>query len=208
MGNLVVTAADGGSIMIDEDDVIFITSGTLGSLVTYVKERQGIRYNTVCSQSPAVVAGATTKFISCTVNGQTVYVNVDRIDLSSVDYNATGAFFTYDVEGQHNRLIQTTTTVVAFQTALLGAKGYTVYAFDDVNATNDTISLTAATGDKSSSFTSGVYFSVFGSATQSVNGIYKVSSSTYTGGKTVITVNTTVKEVPTGATETGSLYIS
>lgn len=206
--HLSLTLANGdGVFTIDESLVIFIESDTLGSLVSYAAEKDGIKRHKVCSDKPADLATMSTRFMAITaVGGLTKYVNIDRIDGNPIA-NSTGMGFFYDQEGQHNIFIQTTDSATTFYTNLYTKEGRTVYTFDDANATNDTFSLAAAHGDKTSSFTAGVIFTVFGSSTTTTNGIYKVSSSTYSGGKTVISVNTASKAVPVGTSETGSLYI-
>lgn len=206
MAQLTLTeASTGNHVTVEELNIIYVQADTLGSLVTYIDQPDGQRLNLVCSDAPATIAGMSAELILVTIDGKSVYVNNKRILLA--DTNATGVQFLYDAAGASPRQEQTTDSEQTFYTRSYQKSGFTVYAFDDVNATNDTISLTAANGDKTASFTAGVFFTVFGSATDTVNGIYKVTSSAFSGGKTVISVDTAVKAVPTGATETGSLYI-
>lgn len=206
--HLNLTLADGSGVFtIDESLVIFIESDTLGSLVSYAAEKDGVKRHKTCSDSPANLATMSTRFMAITaVGGLTKYVNIDRIDGLPIA-NSTGMSFFYDQEGQHNILIQTTDTATTFYTNMYTKEGRTVYTYDDVNPTNDTISLAAAHGDVTASFTAGVIFTGFGSDTTAMNGIFKVSSSAFSGGKTVITLDTSAKAVPVGADETGSIYI-
>lgn len=207
--HLNLTLADGsGVITIDESLVLFIESDTLGSVVSYVAEKDGLKRHKTCSDSPADIATMSTRFMAIvTEDSITKYVNIDRVDVTSAVVNSTGMGFFYDQEGQHNIFIQTEDTASTFFTNLYTKEGRTVYSYDDVNPTNDTISLAAAHGDKTSSFTAGVIFTGFGSTTTVMNGVFKVSSSTYSGGKTVITLDTSAKGVPVGASETGKIYL-
>ncbi|MGV8130700.1 MAG: hypothetical protein ACP5N7_01195, partial [Candidatus Pacearchaeota archaeon] len=84
-------------------------------------------------------------------------------------------------------------------------QGQLVYTFDEVSATTDTISLAAANGDLTATFVNGVGFTAFGSATAGINVIWVVSSSAFSGGKTVITVT---GSIPANATETGSIWLN
>lgn len=196
-----------GTIAVNENLILYIGNDTLGSCVEFVRESNGQRDKIITSMSPANVAAMCTNMFAITYLGVTGYVNATRIDQASIDFDSTGAFFRYDQAGSSDRLIQTSNTVAAFYLAYMAALGKTVYSFDDVNATNDTFSLTAANGNKTSEFTSGVWISVVGNSTQATNGGYKVSSSAFSGGKTVISVDTAVKAVPANSSETGTLFI-
>jgi hypothetical protein len=192
----------GASYTINERDIVFIGPDTLGAKITYVNEKDGVRRNIVTSVLPSTLATMSTSFIAATVNGQTVYVNIDRID--NLDSNSTGVFFSYDTEGQHDLQIQTSSTESAFYDSLFTKQGKTVYPFDAVNATDNTISLTAATGDKTAEFTNGVVLTVFGNSNDTANGIHVVSSSAFAGGKTVITLATNFS----GWGSSGKIYIN
>lgn len=192
----------GASYTINERDIVFIGPDTLGAKITYVNEKDGVRRNIVTAVLPATLASMSAYFIPCTVNGQTVYVNIGRID--NLDSNSTGVFFSYDTEGQHDLQIQTTTNESTFYGNLFAKQGKTVCSFDEVNATNNTISLTAATGDKSTEFTNGVVLTIFGNSNDTANGIHIVSSSTFSGGKTVITLSTNFS----GWGSSGKIYIN
>src|SRR3990167_658757 len=151
--HLNLTLADGSGVLpVDEALILFIESDTLGSLVSYVAEKDGLKRHVTCSDSPADLATMSTRFMAITTEESvTKYVNIDRVDTEIV--NSTGVGFFYDQEGQHNIFIQTTDTATTFYTNQYNKEGRTVYAYDDVNPTNDTISLAAANGDVTASFT-------------------------------------------------------
>lgn len=196
-------AASGLPFTIDESQVLFVETDTLGSKVTYVNEVDGSKLSTVVTQAKATIATASDNLLQVTKSdGSTPLVNIERINLK--DKNSTGAYFEYDNNGATNITIQTSSTFGTFMSALLTKKGETVRDFDDVSATNNTISLAAAEGDLTSTYVNGVVFTTFGSSTNAMNSLWTVDSSAYSGGKTVITV---VETVPSGASETGFLYI-
>lgn len=204
MGQLQFTiAASGLPFTIDESQVLFVETDTLGSKVTYVNEVDGSKLSTVVTQAKTTIATASDNLLQVTKSdGSTPLVNIERINLK--DKNSTGAYFEYDNNGATNITIQTSSTFGTFMSALLTKKGETVRDFDDVSATNNTISLAAAEGDLTSTYVNGVVFTTFGSSTNAMNSLWTVDSSAYSGGKTVITVTETV---PAGASETGYLYI-
>lgn len=202
-----LTLADGSGVYpVDEANIIFIETDTLGSKVTYIKEFGGNINFKICSDSPSTLAGVSESFFSITgEDTKTYYINFNRV--KSTVTNSTGVSVYYDAEGQHNKLIQTTDSASTFFENLYTKEGQTVYSYDAVNSTNNTVSLAAVHGDKTSTFAVGVYFTIFGSSTAALNGASRVLSSVFSVGKTVITLNSAVNSVPTGASQTGKVYI-
>lgn len=198
-------ASTGNHFTVDEFNILNVTTDTLGAAVYYIQDgRMGDKRLKIVNDSPALIAGVSEKLMAITVNGATQYVHIDRINFTSIVGNSTGVEFLYNMDGQTSRRIQTTNSESVFMTTYWEKLGKTVYSFDDVNATSDTISLAAAHGDLTGTFIAGVYFETFGSSTELMNANWKVTSSAYSGGKTVITVT---EQVPSGASETGKLVI-
>jgi len=112
--------------------------------------------------------------------------------------------FLYDSEGAQPQSIYVTDTLAALLTLIYEKEGDLVYLFDDVAPSLEEISLAAAEGDQTALFGAGVIFTVFGSSTEAMNVLWTVTSSTYAGSKTVITVDSAL---PEGATETGSVRL-
>lgn len=181
-------AASGQVFTLSESQIIYVNEDTLGSAVTYINERDGSKLVSIVSETKSAIDRISTRLMAVTLsNGSTPLVNIDRMNVK--DRNSTGAYFEYDQEGATNIVIQTTDSFGEFMDTLLTTQGETVYEFDDVNATNDTISLAAAEGDLTSTFVNGVYFTAFGSTTATVNTIWSVSSSAWSGGKQLLVCN-------------------
>lgn len=208
MAQLTVTnSADGSKVDILEENILSLLGSTLGSVLTYIDETDGQkRVMTISDNTNALSSVSSVLFATTDANGGVVYLNKDRV-LTLGQVTSTGLQIHYNYEGQTARVFQTSDSLTTFLTNIETKNGESVYAFDDVNATNNTISLAAANGDLTSTFTVGTYFQVQASATASVNGTYVVASSAYAGSKTVITVGSHVKDVPSGATETGIVIL-
>lgn len=197
-------AATGNKFNVDEAEIIKVATDTLGALVQYIRQRDGQRYNAVVTESPADIAYVSETLITVTDanTAQAYWVSIDRIGL--IDGTGTNVLFLYNIEGASPEPIQITGTLETFLTLVYEKQGDLVYSFDDVAPSIETISLAAAEGDVSAKFTNGVVFEVFGSSTAAMNTLWTVSSSTYAGSKTVITVDS---PLPEGATETGSVRL-
>lgn len=196
--------ATGGKFSVPDSNIILVATDTLGALVQYINETDGQRYQKVVSESPTNIASVSSSLISITdaYSNVTYWVSTDRI--GTIDQTGTYVNFDYDVEGAAPRKISVSQTITQLYTKIYEKEGDSVYAYDAVSATVDTISLAAANGDLTSTFVAGVAFTVFGSSTAGMNTIWVVSSSTYSGGKTVITVT---GAIPVAASETGSVRL-
>lgn len=195
----------GGKFSVPDENIILVATDTLGALVQYINEKDGQRYQKVVSETPTLIASQSATLIAITdaESNVTYWVSYDRI--GTVDQTGTYVNFDYDIEGAAPRKISVTQTIAQLYTLIYEKEGDTVYLYDAVSATVDTISLTAANGDLTTTFTAGVTFTVFGSSTAGMNTIWEVTSSAYSGGKTVITVT---GQIPVASSETGSLRIS
>lgn len=198
----------GNKFTVPEKYIIFVATDTLGAMVQYIKEEDGQRYENVVSETPANIALVSSTLIPVTIvdtgTGSTQVNYVSTLRIGVIDGTGTYVKFDYNVEGATRRPISVTETLLALETLVRQKEGQLVYAFDEVSATVDTISLAAANGDLTATFTSGVGFTAFGSSTAAMNVIWVVSSSAFSGGKTVITVT---GSIPSGATETGSIWL-
>lgn len=196
-------ASNGAKFSVEDWQIIFVATDTLGASVTYITESTGQRISVVVSESPANIASISDTLIAITdrSSNSTYRISIDRI--GTVDLTGTYVKFDYDVEGAAMRPIEITQTVTQFYTLWFEKRGDLVYAYDEVSATNDTISLAAAEGDVTANFTNGVAFQVYGSSTATMNTIWVTSSSAY-GTKTVITVT---GAIPSGASETGIVVL-
>lgn len=201
--------ASGNKFTVPEKFIIFVATDTLGATVQYIKEWQGQRYENVVSETPANIALVSDTLIPVTVvdvpsgSTQVNYVTTTRIGV--IDGTGTYVKFDYDVEGASRRPISVTQTLIQLETLQRQKEGQLVYTFDAVSATVDTISLAAVNGDLTATFIAGVGFTAFGSTTADMNTIWVVSSSAYSGGKTVITVT---GQIPANASETGSIWLN
>lgn len=199
----------GNKFTVPESFIIFVATDTLGASVQYIKEWTGNRYQNVVSETPANIALVSDTLIAVTIidpvslSTQVNYVSTTRMGV--IDGTGTYVKFDYDVEGATRRPISVTQTLIQLETLQRQKQGQLVYTFDAVSATVDTISLAAANGDLTATFTAGVGFTAFGSTTADMNTIWVVSSSAYTGGKTVITVT---GQIPANASETGSIWLN
>ena len=194
--------SSGAKFTVSDENIIKVATDTNGAMVQYITEQSGSRYQAIVSEDPALIASASANLISITdqETAQDYWINIDRISL--VDESGTYVNFSYEAEGATPQKIYVTQTIAQFYTLVYEKQGSTVFSYDAVNTGADTISLTAATGDVTAQFTLGVVFTVFGSSTAAMNTIWTVTSSTFSGGKTVITVD---GDVPTGASSTGEL---
>ena len=201
--------ASGNKFTVPEKYIIFVATDTLGATVQYIKERDGQRFENVVSETPANIALVSDTLIAVTIrdllSGSTQVNYVSTLRIGVIDGTGTYVKFDYDVEGTTRRPISVTQTLIQLETLIREKEGQLVYAFDEVSATVDTISLAAANGDKTATFTAGVGFTAFGSTTAAMNTIWVVSSSAYSGGKTVITVT---GSIPANASETGSIWLN
>jgi len=197
--------SSGAKFTVSDENIIKVATDTNGAMVQYITEQSGSRYQAIVSEDPALIASASANLISITdqETAQDYWINIDRISL--VDESGTYVNFYYEAEGATPQKIYVTQTIAQFYTLVYEKQGSTVFSYDAVNTGADTISLTAATGDVTAQFTLGVVFTVFGSSTAAMNTIWTVTSSTFSGGKTVITVD---GDVPTGASSTGELVIN
>jgi hypothetical protein len=201
--------ATGNKFTVPEKYIIFVATDTLGASVQYIKEWTGQRYQNVVSETPANIALVSDTLIPVTIvdtltgSTQVNYVSTTRMGV--IDGTGTYVKFDYDVEGAIRRPISVTQTLIQLETLQREKEGQLVYAFDAVSATVDTISLAAAEGDLTATFTNGVGFTAFGSSTAAMNTIWVVSSSAFSGGKTVITVT---GSIPANASETGSIWLN
>lgn len=189
---------------VNEENLIFATDATIGSDITFINApTNSLIQKTVTEDLTAILALSNLMLQVTLADGTTPLFNVSRVE--ETVFNSTGANFLYNKEGAMSYPHQTSMTETAFLTLIYEKEGKSVYAFNDVSATLDTISLVPAAGDLTSTFVSGKYFTVFGNTV--ANGTYKTTSSALVGGRTIITVDTTVKAVPAGAAETGAIYI-
>lgn len=204
MSNLiqVTQARDGATASIQEELLIWVEDDTLGSEVTYLKEPEGQRYRLISQDTRVQIQGISTLIIPVATNGKTVGVNYERINF--LQYEGTGSTFIYDVSGQVPRQVDSTDSVSTLQTRIYTKQGFTTYSFDAVNATNNTISLTAASGDLTGTFTANKVFQVYGSTDSSFDGLYTIASSAFSGGKTVITVQ---EDIPSGVATSGKIKL-
>ncbi len=201
--NIQITqASDGATALINEELIIWVEDDTLGSEVTYLKEVEGSRYRIISQDTRAQIQGISTLMIPIATNGKTVGMNYDRINL--LQYDGSGSTFLYDVSGQMPRQVDSTDSVSTIQTRVYQKQGLTVYSFDAVNATNNTISLTAAEGNLTATFTATKVFEVFGSTDSSFDGLYTIASSQFAGSKTVITVQ---ENIPSGVATSGKILL-
>lgn len=195
-------AATGDVFTIPSENIIFVYADTLGAVVSYIKEPSGKKLKATVSDLPAVIAGASDNLILITDSSSSLsyYININRMGI--IDYD--NMKFDYDVEGSSPQPISVTQTPAQLLTLIYQKENNFVYLFDDVNVTNDTISLAAANGNVTAKFTAGVVLTVFGSSTDSFNGTWLVASSAYAGSKTVISID---GSVPAGVSQTGSLMV-
>lgn len=193
----------GQSASFDQDLIIFVEDDTNGAQVEYLKEEGGLRQQIIVVESRTQIQQISTNIIPVPLNGKNTGMNIDRMTL--IEPTSTGCTIMYDVSGMVPRPKDTTDSYETIQTRIYEKQGTTVYEFDEVNATNNTISLTAAEGDLTGTFTNPKVINVFGSGDEDFDGIYTISSSAFTGGKTVITV---IQNIPAGVATSGSLIIS
>lgn len=195
-------AATGASGQFEEDNLIFVENDTLGAQIEYVKEDDGKRRRLIVSNTRPQIQSMSTVIIPLTFNGSTAAINLNRIN--EVIETSTGCNVMYDVEGTVNKVLESTETYQTVMTRVYEKQGETVYTFDAVNATNNTISLASSFGNLTSTFAATKVFQVFGSGDEDFDGMYTVSSSTYAGGKTVITVQ---QDIPSGVATSGSILL-
>jgi len=193
----------GQSASFDEDLILFVEDDTNGAQIQYLPEEGGLRDTMIVVETRPMIQQISTCLIPVSLSGKTTSMNINRMTL--IEPTSTGCQIMYDVSGMVPRPKDTTLSFEALQTLIYEKQGSTVYEFDEVNATNNTISLVAAEGDLSSTFTNPKAIQVFGSGDEDFDGIYVISSSTFTGGKTVITV---IQNIPSGVATSGSLIIS
>lgn len=206
MGQIQLTVtATGAKISLSDENIISVKTSGSGSEVVYSRDPQGFRYSAIVSEVAATIASASDTLILVTdqETAQSFYVNIKRIDL--VDQSGTYVSFLYQDEGATDKKYLVTQTVTQLYDLIYGKQGKTTYAYDAISAVNETISLAAANGDVTAQFTNGVIFTVYGSSTAAMNTLWTVSSSTFSGGKTVITVT---GNVPAGASATGTVVIN
>ncbi len=199
-------ASDGNVAQINEELLIWIEDDTLGSEVTYLKEVEGNRYRLISSDTRTQIQAMSTEIIPVATNGKTVGMNYNRMNL--MQYDGSGSTFLYDVSGQVPRPVDSTDSVGTLQTRIYTKQGLVsgtdLFTFDAVNATNNTISLASSFGNETTAFANPVTFQVYGSGDTDLDGMYTVSSSQFSGGKTVITV---IENIPAGVATTGYILL-
>lgn len=187
-----------GSIQLNDESIIYVFTDTLGALVVYEESETGNRDQIVVSDAPADIASVSSNLYAITVpDSVTMYVATERT--RAIEEVGSVATVYYDEAGAQPKPIVTSQTLVTVQAAFNTKAGVTSYSFDEVNATNNTISLAAANGDKTSEFTLNTAFQVSGT---NFDGFFVVQSSAFSGGKTVITLKTGY-DVPSGASTAG-----
>lgn len=202
MLNLVQYGTNQGFSILDEL-IIYVEDDTNGAQIEYLTEEGGLRETIIVTNSRTQIQTISTCIIPVALAGKSTGVNITRIN--EIEPTSTGCRFLYDASGMIARPKNTTDSQLTLQTLIAEKRGETVYSFDAVNATNNTISLTAATGDVTSAFVLNDVINVFGTDDEDFNGLYTVSSSTFSGGKTVITV---IQNIPAGVATSGALTVS
>lgn len=197
-----VEAGTGQSASLIEDNIILVENDTLGAQVTYIRELDGKRRGIITTATRPQIQSISSLIIPVASNGTTVGLNINRF--MEVEETSTGCNILYYAEGAVARPIASTDSYQTILTRKFEKEGRTVYTFDAVNATNDTISLASSFGDLTSTFAATKVFNVFGTGDEDFDGLYTVSSSAYTGGKTVITVQ---QNIPSGVATSGSLVL-
>jgi hypothetical protein len=195
-------AQTGQSASFNEDLIIFVEDDTLGSQVEYLEEEGGIPRSDVFVNTRPQIQAMSTCIIPVSLSGKTAGMNINR--MTEIEETSTGCKILYDVSGMIARPKNTTDSYETIQTRIYEKQGLTVYTFDAVNATNNTISLAASFGDLTSTFAATKVMDVFGSGDEDFDGMYTISSSTFSGGKTVITV---IQNIPSGVATSGSLIL-
>lgn len=198
----VTQAGSGDTAAINEELIIWVEDDTLGSEVTYLKEAEGLRQRLISQDTRVQIQAISSLIIPVATNGKTVGMNYDRMNL--IQYDGDGSTFLYDVSGQAPDQVESTDSVATLQTRIYTKRGITTYSFDAVNATNNTISLAAAEGDLTATFTATKVIQVYGSGDTSFDGLYTIASSTFAGSKTVITVQ---EDIPSGVATSGKIRL-
>ena len=194
-------ASTGNKFFLDEADIIWVFHDTLGSKVEYRSDRDGNKLNMVVSETPSVIASGSETLIPVTVvNSGVSYISTDRMGI--IDPTGTYVRFDYNVEGSVRRPLYVEETLSELMVLQLEKEGYLVLEYTAVSATLDTITLDSST-DYSSTFVSPVVFTVFGSDTADMNTMWVTASSAHSGHTTI----TVTGSIPTGASETGYLFV-
>lgn len=188
---------------IDDEYIIYVEDDTNGAQIQYVTEHDGLPDSIIVTNTRTQIQTISSCIIPVTLAGKATGVNM--LMMSEIEPTSTGCRFLYAKPGMIARAKNTTDSQLTVLTRIAEKNGQTVYSFDEVNATNNTISLTAATGDVTATFVLNKVINVFGTGDEDFNGLYTVSSSTFSGGKTVITV---IQNIPAGVATSGALTVS
>ncbi|MGV8131277.1 MAG: hypothetical protein ACP5N7_04230, partial [Candidatus Pacearchaeota archaeon] len=112
--------ASGNKFTVPEEFIIFVATDTLGAMVQYIKERDGQRFETVVSETPANIALVSQTLIPVTIidlatlSTQVNYVSTLRIGV--IDGTGTYVKFDYNVEGASRRPISVTQSLIQLET--------------------------------------------------------------------------------------------
>lgn len=182
-----------------ESEIIRVLTDTLGALVTYYKEGEGLRNATV-TETPAKIAGLCKTLIPIThIDTNVEYINADHIIL--VDDSGDNTIIKYDTKGAYPKFIEVTETKGAINKAIYELAGQTTYTIDEVSLTANSFILAAAHGNVTTIFTVGKVFSVIDSTGK--DGTYTVTSRSFGGGKTTIVATETIPD----STDDGEILV-
>ena len=192
----------GENIVIDDSLILKAFTSNSITNVTYLREEDGYMGTFKVTDSLTSVGNQSDLLFSTTdVDGNVVWLNSGRV-LNVYDINSL-ATIEFDGGGAIPENFRSGATAVAVKSAIITKEGDFSYLVDSFTASPNTILLDSSVGDVESKFVSGGVFTVFGEG-DSNDGIYTISSASYDGANTTITV----VETPTAnASASGYVWV-
>lgn len=178
---------DGSEIVLDQSNVLKAFSRDGVSNVEYLHDEDGYRRTVQVRESLSGIADMSSVLISVTLDdGSIVYVNKDRIN--NVYDESSLANILYENEGTNLEKIKLSITSADVKNSIINKDGQSSFLNLSFSNAPEVLTLDTSVGDVTSQLTTGVTFTVFGEGNDNDN-IYTVSSSSFNGSETEITVN-------------------
>jgi len=181
--------SDGGQVTLE--DALVLKAFTAGGItnVQYLEEVGGYKKIVKVSDPLTNVGGMSGVLVSTTTSdGTTVWINKNRV--SGVSEKSSLATLMFDGSGASPEGVKLNVASAAWHNAVIAKEGGASYTVDSFTAAPNVVVLDSGDGDVTSSFTSGVVFTVFGEGDAN-DTIFTVVSSAFT-----TTTNITVTETP------------
>jgi hypothetical protein len=187
---VILTSAEANQqVSLTDAGILYVAAD---STVCYRDTSSGFRKYVIVKETQAEVIGASDYLVSITLEDASV-IGLNYVEMKSIVETDSKAQIFFDDAGASLKLYVSSDDKPTVDAAIHEKAGGTAHAYDAVDATTGVISIAAAEGDVTSTYTAGVVINLSNSDGGDGSAIYTVASSVH-GANTDITVNETITD--------------